>query len=81
MTSKILSAIQDDIINALESNGPMTRSDLVRELNAPRTTIFDNLIKLQGFKRVQKFTRSNGKRGRPLTFWELVPGDKKNGRD
>lgn len=35
-----------------------------------RTTIYDNLAKLEKRKLVEKFSRSNGKRGRPLIFWK-----------
>ena len=67
-----LSPIQRDILNVLEIHGPMTRSELVKELRTARTTIFDNLIKLQRSNRIEKFTRNNGMRGRPLVFWKLI---------
>lgn len=53
------------------TNGPMTRKDLVSQMNTPRTTLYDNLVKLQKRKIVEKFTRNNGKRGRPLVFWKI----------
>jgi len=67
----ILSPIQNNLIKTLKQDGPLTRRDLVNQLNTPRTTIYDNLIKLQKRKVVEKFTRNNGKRGRPLVFWKL----------
>jgi len=67
----ILSPIQNNLIKILKQDGPLTRRDLVNQLNTPRTTIYDNLIKLQKRKVVEKFTRNNGKRGRPLVFWKL----------
>ena len=36
-----------------------------------RTTIYDNLIKLQKRKIVEKYSENNGKRGRPLVLWRL----------
>ena len=39
-----------------------------------RTTIYDNLVKLQKRKLIEKFSRSNGKRGRPLVFWKITEG-------
>ena len=36
-----------------------------------RTTIYDNLLKLQKREIVEKFKRSNGKRGRPIVLWRL----------
>ncbi len=67
---EFLSSIQFTLIKTLET-GPSTRRDLVQLLNSPRTTIYDNLIKLHKRKVVEKFTRNNGKRGRPLVFWKL----------
>ncbi|MFX1312712.1 MAG: hypothetical protein ACFFHD_08885 [Promethearchaeota archaeon] len=66
-----LSPIQYNLIKTLETTGPITRRDLVKKLNTPRTTIYDNLVKLQKRKIIEKFTRNNGKRGRPLVFWKL----------
>ena len=68
----MLSPIQNNLIKVLEKKGPMTRRELVKELNTARTTIYDNLVKLQKLKHIQKFTRNSGNRGRPLVFWELM---------
>ncbi|MHA1292648.1 MAG: hypothetical protein ACTSQJ_08290 [Promethearchaeota archaeon] len=65
------SPIQNNLIKILENHGPITRRDLVKILNTPRTTIYDNLLKLQKLKLVEKFSRNNGKRGRPQIFWKL----------
>jgi len=66
-----LTPIQSNLINKLRNNGPTTRKDLVKILNSPRTTIYDNLLKLQKRKLIEKFTRNNGMRGRPLVFWKV----------
>ncbi len=66
-----LSPIQNNLIKILEKSGPMTRRQLVSELQTARTTIYDNLLKLQKLKQIEKFSRNNGKRGRPLVFWRL----------
>ncbi|MFW9828860.1 MAG: hypothetical protein ACFFEY_14810 [Candidatus Thorarchaeota archaeon] len=66
-----LSPIQLNLIKTLKDIGPLTRRDLVKKLETPRTTIYDNLIKLQKRKVVEKFSRNNGKRGRPLIFWRI----------
>ncbi len=71
LTRGVLSPIQNNLIVILENKGPLTRKELVKELKTPRTTIYDNLLKLQKLKQIQKFTRNNGNRGRPLVFWEL----------
>ena len=66
-----LSPIQFNLIKALKEVGPSTRKDLVKELQTPRTTIYDNLVKLQKRKLIEKFSRNNGERGRPLVFWKF----------
>ena len=66
-----LSPIQFNLIKTLKSIGPLTRRDLVKELKTPRTTIYDNLVKLQKRKIIEKFSRNDGKRGRPLIFWKV----------
>lgn len=66
-----LSSIQNSLIRILKHTGPLTRNDLVSQLNTPRTTIYDNLLKLQKRKVVEKFTRNDGKKGRPLVFWKI----------
>ncbi len=43
----------------------------MKKLNKARTTIFDNLSKLQRNNIVSKFARNNGERGRPQIFWKL----------
>ena len=68
----ILSPLQLQLVKVLEVNGPMTRNDLVKELKSARTTIYDNLIRLERMKILQKFNNSNGMIGRPLVYWKLV---------
>ena len=66
-----LSPIQYNLLKTLDNIGPSTRTDLVKYLNTPRTTIYDNLVKLQKRKLIEKFSRIDGKRGRPLVFWKI----------
>ena len=70
--AKILSPTQQMLLRLLQQKGPLTRRELVNQLNTPRTTLYDNLIKLQKRKVIEKFTRNNGSRGRPLVYWKLV---------
>ncbi|TFG03624.1 MAG: MarR family transcriptional regulator [Promethearchaeota archaeon] len=63
--------LQNNLIKILENNGPITRRELVKTLKIPRTTIYDNLLKLQKQKLIEKFSRNNGRRGRPLVFWKI----------
>ncbi len=69
---ELMTPIQNNLIKTLQQIGPSTRRDLVNYLKTPRTTIYDNLLKLQKRKVVEKFTRSNGNRGRPLVFWKFT---------
>jgi len=71
-SSQFLPPIQNKLIKLLEENGPMTRKDLVNKSNSARTTIYDNLVKLQKLKQIEKFSRNNGERGRSLVFWKLT---------
>ena len=71
-TKEYISPIQSDLIKTLEDKGPLTRDQLVLHMNKPRTTIYDNLIKLQKRKVIQKHIKNNGDRGRPLVFWHLT---------
>ena len=70
-SKEYLTPIQYNLIKTLQNGGPYTRKALVKELNTPRTTIYDNLLKLQKRKFIEKFSRNNGMRGRPLVFWKL----------
>jgi predicted ArsR family transcriptional regulator len=63
--------LQNNLIKVLEKDGPITRRELVKALKIPRTTIYDNLLKLQRRKLIERFSRNNGRRGRPLVFWKI----------
>ena len=69
--NEILTPLQDSLIKILYEKGPVTRKELVNHLRIPRTTIYDNLLKLQKRKLLEKFTRNYGNRGRPLVFWKI----------
>ena len=71
-SNDLYTPLQNILLKTLEESGPLTRRQLVKQLNTPRTTIYDNLLKLQKRKVLEKYTRSNGKRGRPLVFWKLI---------
>jgi DNA-binding MarR family transcriptional regulator len=70
-TKSYLTPIQSLIIKSLMKEGPMHRKQLVSALNTPRTTIYDNLLKLQKRKLIKKTRDNNGERGRPLVYWEI----------
>lgn len=69
--SKPLSDFQIQVLDYLGGNGPSPRRNIVSGLKSRRTTVYDNLLKLQKRKLVVKFTKNNGKCGRPLVYWRL----------
>ena len=69
---EIFSPLQRRMIELLEKNGPMTRADIVRSVDSPRTTVYDNLMRLQNYNLVRKFSRPTNTRGRPLVFFKLT---------
>ncbi|KKN04532.1 hypothetical protein LCGC14_1096590 [marine sediment metagenome] len=79
----ILTPIQTRIFNELSIGKPLSRKDLVETLDTPRTTIYDNLMKLQNIKvdgvSIIWFKgRENGDGrpvwGRPVILW-YIPYD------
>ncbi len=71
----IFSPLQKELVDLLEKNGPMTRAELVNNLNSPRTTIYDNLMRLSNYNMIKKFSRPTNSRGRPLVFFKLQPDE------
>ena len=79
---ELLTPIQEKIIDLLKKAGPMTREEICESFgykkyhqsqvfHHKRTTIYDNLLKLQRRKVVEKFTHNNGKKGRSVVLWKL----------
>ena len=68
---KKLTPIQHNICVYLSKCGTKIRKDIVKELNTSRTTIYDNLEKIERKRIVQRFPISNGKRGRPPVYWRI----------
>ena len=67
-----LSSLQREIIHAL-NDGPMRRRRLVKKLERPRSTIYDNLVILKRSGIVEKYSKkTNHERGAPYVFWRLV---------
>ena len=64
-----LTPIQYDLLNELSKGISLTRNDLVTKLEKPRTTIYNNLEKLEIKKIIKRYKKHNGFRGRPLTLW------------
>lgn len=68
----MFSPLQIELLNTLEKEGPLCRTDLTEKIDSPRTTIYDNLTRLQNHNLVRKFSRPTNSRGRPLVFFKLV---------
>lgn len=60
------------LIDFLQTNGPMTRPELVELTGIPRTTLFDNLQQLIFAGSVRTYTRPQNGRGRPPTWYKLM---------
>lgn len=74
MTSEYtnLSSIQRNIVKALWKTKKLQRAGLVKILERPRTTIYDNLAQMEKVGIVEKLSRNAGNIGRPKIFWNLT---------
>ena len=72
---EIFSPLQKDLMSALSKKGPMTRAEIVKEINKPRTTVYDNLMGLMAHNIVKKYSRPTNSRGRPLVFFKIQEGN------
>ncbi len=68
---EILNPLQENLVDILKKNGPLTRSQMVDMLSKPRTTIYDNLSGLINREMVKKFSRQVNTRGRPVVFFKI----------
>jgi len=66
-----LNPLQENLVDILKKNGPLTRSQMVDMLSKPRTTIYDNLSGLINREMVKKFSRQVNTRGRPVVFFKI----------
>lgn len=68
----IFSPLQLSLLDILEKYGPTERDDLVAMTNSPRTTVHDNLTRLEDKSLVKRFSRPTNSRGRPKVFFKVV---------
>lgn len=54
-----------------DTRQPKIRRHIYREQYDRRSTVYDNLVKLQRRGVVEKFSYNSGQQGRPLIFWQL----------
>jgi hypothetical protein len=73
----IISPLQKDIIDNLIKKGTMNRVELVKATGKPRTTIYDNAMKLYKHDVLKKFPRPKNDIGRPVIYFKLTKKFKK----
>ena len=64
--------MQEWIFQIIDRDGPITRSEIVKETGIPRTTIYDIVVKLILNERVRQYSVPSGGRGRPQVFYEVT---------
>jgi len=56
------------------------KGSLMKLLKKPRTTVYDNLKKLEKHGIVERITKNDGSKGRPLRYWKLKNGGMNDGK-
>ena len=69
------SEFREKLYNLLALNGKLSRKELCILLDKPRTTVYDNLERLMKADLVERKSKNNGKRGRPIVFWKIKKGE------
>lgn len=67
-----LGKIKNNIIKLLWRNNKIQRKVFVKELNYARSTVYDNLVRLEERGIIKREEFDNGKRGRPIKVWFLT---------
>jgi predicted ArsR family transcriptional regulator len=69
-----ISPIEEQLIGVLKDGGPLTRDQLVKKMEVPRTTIYDGLKKLIQRDEVKKYPyyQTERSRGRPQVLFSLL---------
>lgn len=63
--------IQAKLLKILLRWGSLTRKALRAILNEPRTMIYDNLLKLEKTKLIERYAEKTSIRGRPEVYWRV----------
>lgn len=71
MSLQVFYPVEYIIVEALRRSKGLTRNQLVACTNLPRTTIFDNMVRLEAKGLVRRQSFQNGKKGRPIVFFIL----------
>lgn len=65
----LLSPLQAELLALLKATSPLFRDQLVIETGYPRTTVYDNLVRLENRGLVRRVHQHRNTRGRPITQW------------
>ena len=60
------------ILEIIKNNAPITRGEIVKLTNIPRTTIYDIIVELMIMKQVEKFCVPRKTRGRPKVYYRTI---------
>jgi len=69
---EMFSPLQHQLVAKLREHGPMTRSQLTKAVDEPRTTVYDNLMRLIEYGYVVKKPHYRNTRGRPKVYYYLM---------
>lgn len=60
------------LFQLIKDKGPVTRGELSKLTNIPRTTLYDYIIEFVRANKIEKYPVSTRKRGRPLIYYRIV---------
>lgn len=66
------SPLERELYELLMKNGPMSRAAILAVIDYPRTTVYDNLMRLKNRGYMKKFSRPTNARGRPTVFFKAL---------
>lgn len=65
-------SIDNYIFDLVRKHGPITRGNLTKVTNIPRTTIYGYLITFVITNKIKKIPISSRKRGRPAVYYQVI---------
>ena len=64
--------LENFLYQLIKEKGPITRGEISKLTNIPRTTLYDYIIEFVRENKIEKFPVSTKKRGRPLIYYRIV---------
>jgi len=61
------------VLSKPEHSLGLTRSELVELTGVPRTTLYDNLVRLMLMRKVKRVSLKRARKGRPKIRWKWIP--------